>query len=63
MCARMSLFLRRFPPELYLTDKNKEEMKKNRRLLHIVKECKERCPYGLDIPTILEKIMKTGKTF
>lgn len=54
MCARMSLFLRCFPPELYLTDKNKEEMKKIEDCTHC-EECKERCPYGLDIPTILEE--------
>ena len=54
MCARMSLFLRRFPPELYLTEDNQKMMKQIEECTHCNK-CKERCPYELDIPTLLKE--------
>jgi predicted aldo/keto reductase-like oxidoreductase len=67
MCARMSLFLRRFPPELYLTEEFQNIMEEIPNCTHC-DECKKRCPYGLDIPTILEenyedyKNILSGKT-
>jgi aryl-alcohol dehydrogenase-like predicted oxidoreductase len=51
-CARMSLFLRRSPPEQWLTPFWQAEMEKIASCLHC-NSCKEHCPYGLDTPTLL----------
>ena len=53
-CARMSLLLRRSPSELQLTPEVQEKMKKIENCLHC-NQCKTKCPYGLDTPTLLEK--------
>lgn len=53
-CARMSLMIRRAPSEAQLTDEMQAKMKKIEDCLHCGK-CKEKCPYGLDTPTLLEK--------
>ena len=53
-CARMSLLLRRSPSELQLTPEAQEKMKKIENCLHC-NQCKTKCPYGLDTPTLLEK--------
>lgn len=53
-CARMSLLLRRSPSELQLTEEVQEKMKKIENCLHC-NQCKNKCPYGLDTPTLLEK--------
>lgn len=53
-CARMSLLLRRSPSALQLTLEVQEKMKKIENCLHC-NQCKGRCPYGLDTPTLLEK--------
>lgn len=66
-CARMSLWIRRFPSEPSLTPESQEMMKK-------IEECNEcgaclsRCPYELNIPELLKKNYKdyqnilSGKT-
>lgn len=53
-CARMSLMIRRAPSDAQLTPQMQEKMKKIEDCLHCGK-CKEKCPYGLDTPTLLEK--------
>ncbi len=53
-CARMSLLIRRSPSSAQLTDKAQAMMKKIEECLHCGK-CKEKCPYGLDTPSLLER--------
>ena len=53
-CARMSLMIRRAPSEAQLTPEMQAKMKKIEDCLHCG-QCKEKCPYGLDTPTLLEK--------
>lgn len=53
-CARMSLLLRRSPSESWLTEEIQEKMKKIENCLHC-NQCKGKCPYGLDTPSLLEK--------
>ena len=53
-CNRMYLFLRRAPYSVYLTEEFNQKM-------HQIEDCvdcglcKERCPYGLDIPNLLRR--------
>ncbi len=56
-CARMSQLIRRAPSAAQLTPKMQAKMKKIEDCLHCG-ACKEKCPYGLDIPTLLEKNYK-----
>ena len=66
-CARMSLMLRRAPSADWLTEKWQSEMKKIENCLNCG-QCKSRCPYGLDIPNLLQSNCEdyhnvlTGKT-
>lgn len=53
-CARMSLMIRRAPSEAQLTEEMQAKMKKIEECLHCGK-CAAKCPFGLDIPTLLEK--------
>ncbi len=53
-CARMSLMLRRAPSKAWLTENWQEKMKLIEKCLHCGR-CKEKCPYGLDTPTLLKK--------
>ena len=53
-CNRMSLFLRRAPFSVYLTDEFKEKMEVINQCVDCGL-CKTRCPYGLDIPTLLRR--------
>lgn len=53
-CARMSLMIRRAPSDAQLTDEMQAKMKKIEECLHCG-QCKSKCPYGLDTPTLLEK--------
>lgn len=59
-CARMSLMIRRAPSEAQLTPEMQAEMKKIEDCLHCG-QCKGKCPYGLDTPTLLEKNYKDYK--
>lgn len=61
-CARMSLYLRRAPLNVYLGDEYKEKMAKVKDCLHCG-QCKKKCPYGLDTPTLLEKNYEDFLTF
>lgn len=53
-CARMSLLLRRAPSAAWLTPEIQAEMKKIENCLHCG-QCKSKCPYSLDTPTLLQK--------
>lgn len=53
-CARMSLLIRRAPSAAQLTEETQAKMKKIENCLHCGK-CREKCPYGLDTPSLLEK--------
>ena len=53
-CARMSLMIRRAPSKMWLTEKWQQEMMKIENCVECG-ECKTRCPYELDIPTLLRK--------
>ena len=53
-CASMSLLIRRSPSAAQLTEEAQEKMKKIENCLHCGK-CKEKCPYGLDTPSLLER--------
>lgn len=61
-CARMSLMLRRAPAADFLTGHWQEEMGKIEQCTRCG-VCKSRCPYGLDIPRILENNLRDYKTF
>ena len=61
-CARMSLLLRRSPAELQLTEAVQAKMKKIEDCLDCG-QCKAKCPYGLDTPTLLKKNLEDYKTF
>lgn len=56
-CARMSLLLRRSPSAAQLTPEAQAKMKKIEECLHCGK-CREKCPYGLDTPALLERNYK-----
>ena len=51
-CNRMSLFLKRAPHSVYVTDEWARKMARIDDCIHC-DLCKSRCPYGLDIPTLL----------
>ena len=61
-CARMSLLIRRSPVAGCLSESSREKMKKIEDCLSCGK-CKQKCPYGLDIPTLLRKNYEDYKTF
>ncbi|MCI9638559.1 MAG: aldo/keto reductase [Emergencia sp.] len=56
-CARMSLMIRRAPTGIYMDQAHQEDMEQIAECLHC-NQCKERCPYGLDTPALLEKNLK-----
>ncbi|MBQ7599815.1 MAG: aldo/keto reductase [Clostridia bacterium] len=53
-CARMSQLIRRAPSENFLSDEWKEAMWQIEECIDCG-ACMSRCPYGLDIPTLLRK--------
>ena len=53
-CARMSLWIRRFPSAPSLTPESQEKMKKIDECTEC-RQCVSRCPYELDIPELLKK--------
>ncbi len=53
-CARMSLLIRRSPSAAQLTPEAQAKMKLIEKCLHC-NQCKAKCPYGLDTPTLLQK--------
>ena len=67
MCARMSLWIRRFPTEPYLDEKTQQIMKKTEDCIECY-ACVDNCPYELEIPRLLKenyedyKNVLSGKT-
>ena len=67
LCARMSLWIRRFPTEPNMDEKTQEIMKKTLDCVECY-ECVDKCPYELDIPELLKENYEdyqnvlTGKT-
>ena len=61
-CARMSLFLRRAPLTVYLTEEWAAKMKLIEKCKHCG-ACKEKCPYNLDTPALLQKNYEDFKEF
>lgn len=53
-CARMAQLIRRAPSAMWLSEKWQKEMLKIEECIDCG-QCKERCPYELDIPTLLRK--------
>lgn len=53
-CARMSQLIRRSPSANWLTPQSQEMMMKIEDCLHCG-QCKKKCPYGLDTPTLLQQ--------
>lgn len=53
-CNRMYLFLRRAPYETYLTEEFNVKMNQIEDCIHC-DLCKSSCPYGLDIPNLLQR--------
>lgn len=54
LCARMSLWIRRFPTEPNLDERTQEIMKHTLDCVECY-ECVDRCPYELDIPELLKE--------
>ena len=61
-CNRMSLFLRRAPHSVYLTESWLHEMEKIEGCLHC-NHCVQHCPYGLDTPNLLVRNYEDFKQF
>lgn len=53
-CARMSQLIRRAPSENFLSEEWQENMLKIEKCIDCG-ACRSRCPYGLDIPSLLRK--------
>jgi predicted aldo/keto reductase-like oxidoreductase len=61
-CNRMSLFLRRAPLSVYLTEEWAEKMKLIEDCVNCG-QCKSKCPYGLDVPHLLKRNYEDFQTF
>ena len=61
-CNRMSLLLRRMPKDVWLSEKWQAEMNKIEDCVGC-RQCVEKCPYGLDIPSTLKKNLEDYRTF
>ncbi len=62
MQARMALLLRRAPPQQFLTDDYRARMQ----LINDCQNCghcKDNCPYGLDTPALLQRMLKNYEEF
>ena len=59
-CARMSQLIRRSPSANWLTPESQAMMRKIEDCLHCG-QCKSKCPYGLDTPTLLEQNLEDYK--
>ena len=60
--ARMYFLLRRMPAQNYLTDEWQKKMENIKNCTNCGK-CKKRCPYDLDIPTLVREMYEDYKTF
>ena len=59
-CARMSQLIRRSPSAPLLTPESQAMMMKIEDCLHC-NQCKSKCPYGLDTPTLLRQNLEDYK--
>ena len=59
-CARMSQLIRRSPSANWLTPESQAMMMKVEDCLHC-NQCKSKCPYGLDTPTLLQQNLEDYK--
>ena len=59
-CARMSLLLRRSPSAGHLSPEGQEKMMKIENCIHC-NQCRNKCPYGLDTPALLQKNLEDYK--
>lgn len=57
LCTRMSLWIRRFPTEPYLTEEYQKMMDETQNCLECY-ACVDNCPYELDIPELLKENYK-----
>lgn len=62
MAARMGLLLRRMPYEQFLTDYANEQMHRIDNCIDCG-HCKDHCPYGLDTPALLKKMLADYEEF
>lgn len=62
MAARMSLLLRRAPYQQFLTDEWRERMHKIENCQNCG-QCRERCPYEIDVPALLRKMLADYDSF
>jgi aryl-alcohol dehydrogenase-like predicted oxidoreductase len=62
MAARMSLLLRRSPCEPLLTDSWREQMRRIEQCTEC-RQCSDRCPYGLDTPNLLKRMLADYEQF
>jgi len=62
MAARMGLLLRRMPYEQFLTEEWQEKMNRVAQCTDCG-QCRERCPYGLDTPRLLAKMLEDYREF
>ena len=60
--ARVSLLLRRSPPESLMDDKSYAMMARIKDCIHC-NACKKRCPYGLDTPSLLQENLADYMSF
>lgn len=58
----MSLFLRRAPLSVYLTEEWAEKMKVVENCLHC-NACRKKCPYDLNVPDLLARNFEDFKEF
>lgn len=58
----MSLFLRRAPYSVYLTEEWHEKMEQIEGCLHC-NHCVQHCPYGLDTPNLLRQNLVDFRDF
>ena len=62
MAARMGLLVKRMPYGRFLEDNWREQMGRIERCRECGK-CRERCPYGLDPPRLLKKMLAEYEAF
>jgi predicted aldo/keto reductase-like oxidoreductase len=62
MAARMSLLMRRAPWQQFITTEWQEKMRRIKQCTECG-QCRERCPYELDTPTLLRKMLTNYEAF
>lgn len=62
MAARMGLLLRRMPWQQFMSDEWRQNMERIEQCTECG-NCREHCPYGLDTPNLLRKMLEEYKKF